>query len=113
MTKNNPFERGVDRGGFRDIDARQLQLMPEYVRFIDVRQPEEFEGELGHLPRAELVPLSVLGQVSSHWDKNAPFLMICRSGNRSSQAAAALARVGFTKLGNLAGGMLAVRAEGL
>lgn len=113
MNARDPFEFGIERAGFRDVPVNMLDQLPKEVRFVDVREPSEFHGDLGHLERAELVPLSTLGQASSQWRKDAPVLLICRSGNRSSQAASALARVGFTRLGNLAGGMLAVRAEGM
>jgi rhodanese-related sulfurtransferase len=40
-------------------------------------------------------------------------VMICRSGNRSSQAARALSQAGFTNVHNLVGGMLRVREKGV
>lgn len=113
MTSTNFFAGGVDRGAYKDVSPQQLGLIPDEVRFIDVRQPDEFRGDLGHLNRAELVPLETLGEASSAWEKDAPLLLICRSGARSSMAAGMLAGAGFTRLGNLAGGMMAVRREGL
>jgi rhodanese-related sulfurtransferase len=93
-----------------------LELLPEYldmlgpgVRRIDVREPDEFEGPLGHLPRAELVPLGRLQAACATWSREAPLLLICRSGRRSVMAAELLARHGFGRLYNLKGGMLAVR----
>ena len=47
------------------------------------------------------------------WDPAAPLVVVCRSGGRSSNAAAQLAAAGFTRVMNMAGGMLAYRAEGL
>lgn len=75
------------------------------IRSIDVRQPEEFS--LGRVPGSELVPLGELMDAAKEWDREVPLLLICRSGNRSSHAAMALAQAGFTSLYNLAGGMLA------
>jgi rhodanese-related sulfurtransferase len=40
-------------------------------------------------------------------------VMICRSGNRSGRAAQALASIGFSRVMNLTGGMLAWNAAGL
>ncbi len=102
---------GREMGGYRDINVADLEKLPREVRFIDVREREEFDGELGHLARSELVPLGMLPAASARWDKESPLLLICRSGNRSSQAARALAKAGFVNLGNLAGGMLAVAGK--
>ncbi|SET71006.1 rhodanese-like domain-containing protein [Stigmatella erecta] len=79
------------------------------VRRIDVREPAEFEGPLGHLPEAELVPLDSLPATAVSWSPSEPLLLICRSGNRSLKAARWLAERGFLQLYNLEGGMLAVR----
>lgn len=102
---------GRSRDGYTDIEPAELPHIPAEVRKIDVRQPEEFHGELGHLDGAELVPLGLLPEMCGAWNKRAPLLLICRSGNRSSQAARALAAVGFENLANLSGGMLAVRSK--
>jgi sulfur dioxygenase len=79
------------------------------VRRIDVREPSEFDGPLGHLPEAELVPLDSLPTAALSWSPAEPLLLICRSGNRSLKAARLLAERGFLQLFNLEGGMLAVR----
>lgn len=100
---------GTLRDGYVDISVSNLGSLPQEVRLIDVRQPDEFEGELGHLEGAELVPLGQLPQACRTWPKDAPLLLICRSGNRSTQAARALRALGFSHLANLSGGMLAVR----
>jgi rhodanese-related sulfurtransferase len=99
---------GKNRGGYTDVDGSELRKIPAEVRRIDVRQPEEFHGELGHVEGAELVPLGLLPGACEAWNKRAPILVICRSGNRSSQAARTLAASGFTNVGNLVGGMLAL-----
>lgn len=83
------------------------------IRRIDVREPHEFNGPLGHLPGAELVPLGTLPLRCGEWNPEAPVLLICRSGGRSGQAAAFLKSRGFARPINLAGGMLAVEQAGL
>jgi len=45
-------------GGYRDVSPSDVVRAGYHGRVIDVREPAEFTGELGHLPRAELVPLS-------------------------------------------------------
>lgn len=98
---------------FENVDpARALALVPK-PRVIDVRQPEEFQGELGHIPNAELVPLSTIPERAREWRKDEPLLFVCRSGGRSSRAAELLAGMGFERVFNLDGGMLAVNAQNL
>jgi rhodanese-related sulfurtransferase len=94
---------------FLDLLPEHLDTLGPEVRRIDVREPDEFEGPLGHLPRAELVPLGTLEAACATWSREAPLLLICRSGRRSVTAAELLARHGFGRLYNLKGGMLAVR----
>jgi rhodanese-related sulfurtransferase len=98
---------------FENVDpARALELVPK-PRVIDVRQPEEFQGELGHIPNAELVPLATVAEKAREWRKDEPLLLVCRSGRRSSRAAELLAGMGFERVFNLEGGMLAVNAHNL
>jgi|GEM_PF-1311427 len=107
--KNSCFQGVAMPGGYEDITVDQLSALAAEVKIIDVRESSEFEGELGHLQGAELCPLSIVEESAAHWDKDGPRLMVCRSGNRSGQAAAILVKLGFTQIGNLSGGMLAVR----
>jgi rhodanese-related sulfurtransferase len=84
-----------------------------FARIVDVRQPEEFRAELGHIAGAELVPLATLAGAAASWDREQPILVVCRSGGRSSSGAATLVGMGFTRISNLAGGMLAWNARSL
>lgn len=98
--------------GYRDVTPADVTLPAKGFRLIDVREPAEFGGELGHVPGAELVPLaSVLAHAAS-WPKDEPLVMVCKSGGRSANAAQALGRLGFTKVMNLVGGMMAWNAAG-
>ncbi len=76
---------------------------------IDVRSPEEFDGPLGHLPNATLVPLGLLQDASADWARDRALLLVCRTGRRSARACLLLAEQGFTNLTNLDGGMVAWR----
>lgn len=76
------------------------------VRRVDVREPDEFTGELGHVDGAELVPLATVATAAAAWDREAPLLVICRSGGRSGRAASTLRAMGFRHVYNLRGGML-------
>ncbi|MFL5350795.1 MAG: rhodanese-like domain-containing protein [Hyalangium sp.] len=89
------------------VHPRALGTLPPSVRRIDVREPAEFQGALGRLPRSELIPLATLPGTAAVWPRGEPLLLICRSGARSMKAAQILAELGFTSLYNLEGGMLA------
>lgn len=99
--------------GYRDLTPLAALHHLGELRLIDVREPEEFVGPLGHVPGAELVPLSTVSTVAGAWDRDAPLLLICRSGGRSARAATTLAVMGFRRLYNLTGGMLAWDANDL
>jgi rhodanese-related sulfurtransferase len=96
-----------------DLNPTAAFAMRDAARIIDVREPDEFTGELGHIPGAELVPLTTVERTASTWDKNAALIVVCRSGARSGRAAQALIRAGFRRVMNLSGGMVAYRAAGL
>lgn len=75
------------------------------TQIVDVREPFElFEGTL---PGAVNIPLGDLPARIGELDPARPVLLLCRSGNRSGQAARWLARQGFADVVNLSGGMLA------
>jgi sulfur dioxygenase len=85
----------------------------DQVQVIDVREPAEFTGGLGHIPGARLLPLAQLASRIAEIDKARPVVTVCRSGARSAQATVLLQKSGFSQVANLAGGMLRWRAESL
>jgi rhodanese-related sulfurtransferase len=107
------FAGGTPRGGYRDVTPAAALAARGSVRLVDVREPDEFYGELGHIDGAELVPLATVMAAAADWDRSAEVILVCRSGNRSGRAAAALASAGFERVMNLAGGMIAYGAAGL
>ncbi len=72
---------------------------------VDVREPDEWNA--GHIPGARLIPLGQLPQRLNELDPAREIVLVCRSGNRSAQATVLLQRAGFTRVANLAGGMIA------
>lgn len=99
--------------GYRDLDPAHLGAAAAKPRLVDVREPDEYVGELGHVDGAELVPLATVGRAAAAWPRDEAVVMICRSGKRSARAACELARMGFTAVMNLDGGMLAWNAGAL
>lgn len=75
---------------------------------IDVREPEEFTGELGHIAGSLLVPLDSLGRrlAKLHGYVDRTVVVVCRAGARSATAGAILRSAGFPRVKNLEGGML-------
>ena len=99
--------------GYRDITPEEAQAAIGRIRLVDVREPHEYLGELGHIPGAELVPLATVKAASADWDPKADIILVCRSGGRSGRAAEALVAAGFQRVMNMAGGMLAYNAAQL
>jgi rhodanese-related sulfurtransferase len=99
--------------GYREIDAITVARSRGKVRIVDVREPSEFTGELGHPPGAALVPLATIENAAKSWDKNEEIVLVCRSGARSARAATFLSAIGFKRPINLMGGMLAWNEAGL
>lgn len=92
--------------GVPEVSAEWVRAHRAEVRVIDVREPTEFTGDLGHVDGAELVPLATVEQAAASWDRDAQIVTVCRSGGRSGKAARALEGLGFTAVASMAGGMM-------
>ncbi len=75
----------------------------EKFYFIDVRELEEYE--LARVEAARLLPLSRFNEWAGTLDPEAEIVVMCHHGVRSAQVCQFLARQGFGKLHNLAGGI--------
>jgi len=88
-----------------DIDGAK-QLMADNAIVLDVREPAEVAN--GHLAGAANLPRGVLEfKVNEHpatQDKNATYLVYCRTGGRSALACQTLQRMGYANVHSLAGG---------
>ncbi len=89
-----------------EVAVRRVAAPPPLL--LDVREPDEFRGELGHVPGSVLVPLR---ELAARADELTPFrdrdvIVVCRAGVRSATAAALLTGLGFEHVWNLRGGML-------
>src|SRR5574338_777408 len=75
---------------------------------LDVREPNEYFGELGHIAGSTLIPLRELasraGELEAH--RGRQVIAVCRSGVRSTTAAAMLYGLGFEHVYNLKDGMV-------
>jgi rhodanese-related sulfurtransferase len=95
------------------VDVKALAAALDSARRVDVREPSEFDGILGHIAGTELVPQRTVEEAAARWPSGAELVVVCRSGGRSAKVAAQLARRGFTRVMNLSGGMLAWNEAGL
>ena len=98
--------------GVWEIDPHGLEEHASAVQILDVREPEEFTGPLGHIVGAILIPLGELVERAGELAKDRPIVAVCRAGGRSAQATVILQQAGFADVANLTGGMLRWRAEG-
>ncbi|STO08850.1 rhodanese-like domain-containing protein [Exiguobacterium aurantiacum] len=88
-----------------DVETLQNRLENDDITLIDVREVEEYEG--GHIEGAVNAPLSTLNETELPYAKDDPIYIICRSGNRSAQAARLLNDRGYTEIYDVTGGMIA------
>lgn len=89
-----------------------VQLSADTI-VLDVRTPEEFAA--GHLESATLLDLNSgqLREALPGLDKDATYVVYCRSGNRSGQAVALLADAGFEHVTDLGSISAAAEVTGL
>lgn len=74
---------------------------------IDVRTAAEFnDGHINGSKNIDFYSTSFTNELNE-LDKNAPYLIYCRSGNRSKQALYIMESLGFTDVLDLAGGVIA------
>ena len=86
----------------KNLEAR---LARKDVVVVDVREPHE--REIAHIPGSKLVPLNEVAARAHELPMNEDIVLYCRSGARSARALEFLQTLGFKRLWNLEGGILA------
>ena len=95
------------------LELKQLLDGPNPPRLIDVREPNEWVGELGHIQGAELIPLGTVPvNLAKVKGETREIISICKMGGRATQAAQFWAQQGLT-VRVLQGGMTAWNGEKL
>lgn len=80
---------------------------------LDVRTPEEFgEGHLRGAVNLDFYAVDFAEQLAG-LDRDATYVLYCRSGNRSATAAAMMRDLGFVSVFEVDGGILAWQQAGL
>lgn len=93
--------------GVPEISCQDLNGNIGRVLMVDVRTPEEFVGELGHVDGAKLVTLGAdLTAFLKSLNKEKEVVFLCRSGGRSGQATIEAQSLGIKHPMNLRGGMI-------
>ena len=92
---------GNQPNSYRQISMDEAVAMMEqesgYI-ILDVRTPEEFAEK--HIPNAINIPNENIGtdEISALPDKDQLIMVYCRSGRRSKEASAKLAKLGYTNI---------------
>ena len=96
-----------------DAAAAITDNPPDELVVLDVRTPEEFAE--GHLEGAVLVDFYAadFAEQLAALDTDVPYLVYCRSGNRSGQALGVMEQLGFTSAADVDGGIVAWAGAGL
>ena len=110
-------QAGVETSGVQVVSATDaaatIEDAPADLVILDVRTPEEFDE--GHIDGATMLDFyrSDFGAQLATLDPDVPYVLYCRSGNRSSQARAMMAELGFSTVDDIDGGILAWQSAGL
>ncbi len=89
-----------------DIEPTEVLENASQFTLIDVRESDEFTGELGHIQTAGLVCLNTIPHKLDSIPTDKPVIFVCRSGSRSAQACSYAHQHGLTNSFNMRGGML-------
>jgi hydroxyacylglutathione hydrolase len=99
--------------GVPEINPPEVLKTQSTTVLIDVRRPDEWTGELGHIDGAQMVTLETdLDAFLPKLPKDKTYVFICRSGGRSGVATQKAQSLGFQSVYNMKGGMLAWNAHG-
>ncbi len=113
----NPTASVEANTGLRLISADEgaaLQSAPPAdLVILDVRTPEEFAE--GHLDGAVMIDFydADFAEQLAGLDPDVPYLLYCRSGNRSGQTIEVMRELGFTDVADIDGGILSWSDAGL
>lgn len=98
---------GLPQVTCQDVHTNLGALLKAPAQLIDVRGPDEFNGELGHIEGAQLVTLGAeLSKFLDSGDRNKEYVFICKAGGRSARATAEALSKGYKHAINMMGGMM-------
>jgi uncharacterized membrane protein YdjX (TVP38/TMEM64 family)/rhodanese-related sulfurtransferase len=99
-------------GWIEAVELERLLAARRAPTLLDVRNPDEFSGPLGHIAGARNLPLGDLAArlPALAAEPRGPLVVVCRTDKRSAKAAEILKAAGLTEVRVLRGGMEAWRA---
>ena len=86
-----------------DVEEASRQLAAG-TQLVDVREPGEWAET--HIPGSTHIPLGNLAARAGELDTSKPVVALCRSGNRSKNAAKIWQSSGFSDATSMAGGVV-------
>lgn len=98
---------GIPEVTCEDVLSHSPQIETEKVKVIDVRRPDEFNSEYGHIKGSELITLGPdLTKFLENGNRSEEIIFVCRSGGRSANATTESHKLGYKFAVNMAGGMM-------
>ncbi|MCP3855530.1 MAG: rhodanese-like domain-containing protein [Actinomycetia bacterium] len=96
-----------------DDAAALLEDPPTDLVILDVRTPDEYEE--GHIEGSIMLDFyeADFADRLAELDTDVPYLVYCRSGNRSGQTSQLMAKLGFASVYDVDGGVIAWADSGL
>ena len=85
------------------MDLSRRIAEPDAPVVLDVREPQEIA--LARFPGALEIPMQSVPSRMDELDRNAEIFVLCHHGMRSAHVADYLAEQGFTRVGNVTGGI--------
>lgn len=109
-----PFTGAAEETTFTPITPQEAALRNDFI-IIDVREPHERLQAEGYIDGSRNISMGkILSRgLEGDVDKTSPILLVCRTGVRSSTAAAKISALGFEHVYSLDGGMVAWNDAGL
>ena len=92
--------------------AATIEAAPDGLVILDVRTPEEYAE--ARIEGATLLDFyrPDFAERLAELDRDVPYVLYCRSGNRSQQAREIMEDLGFTDVSDIEGGMVAWLEDG-
>lgn len=90
----------------RNMSPEEFRQVSAEAEIIDVRSPEEYaEGHIKGARNVSITGPEFMDEVG-RLDREKPYALYCRSGNRSGTALQLMQQMGFTTVGHLESGLL-------
>jgi len=98
---------GVNAQVASTLTPQEVQGRIASSLIVDVREPDEYTGPLGHIEGSRLIPLGQLPARLQELDasRDREIITVCKAGFRSQTAASILKQAGFSRVYSMQGGM--------